>query len=144
MAGITNLTIEKGVTFDVTITLNDASGNPIDLTEYTASGKMRSSLYNTSDVFNIDCNIVSPATNGNIQLYQDYDYTATIPPGRYFYTVDIFDSGNDIKKRVLEGLIIVTPSASIYEGATGIVGATGIYDGLNFYLTGATSFLRLH
>jgi len=142
MAGITNLTIEKGANFDVTITLNDASNNPIDLTEYTASAKMRSSLYSQSEIYDITCSIVAPAANGNIRLQQTYQYTSNIKPGRYFYDVQIFDSENNILKRVLEGIVIVNPSAAIYEGATGIIaGATG-YDGMNFNV-GATSFLRL-
>lgn len=144
MAGITNLTIEKGANFDVTITLNDASNNPIDLTQYTASAKMRKSLYSQSEVYDITCSIVAPATSGNIRLQQTHQYTSTISPGRYFYDVVIFDAENNMKKRVLEGIIIVDPSAAIYEGSTGVValGASG-YDGLNFNV-GATSFLRLH
>lgn len=143
-AGITNLTIEKGSTFDVTITLNDSSGNPVDLTEYVAVGKMRSSFYSNSHVYDITCTIVNPPTSGNINLHQDYTYTSNISPGRYFYNVDIVDSTNGIVKRVLEGNIIVIPSSAIYEGSTGIyVGSTGVSDGIHIWM-GATSFLTLH
>lgn len=144
MAGITNLTIEKGANFDVTITLTDAAGSPLDLTQYTASGKMRMSLISTEQVFDFQCSVPAPATAGNIRLQQSNAYTSTIPVGRYLYTIEIYDLANNILKRVLEGIVFVTPSASIYEGATGFVGATGwTYDGINFNV-GATSFLRLH
>jgi hypothetical protein len=143
MAGITNLTIEKGSSFDVTITLNEIDGTPIDLTEYTAAGKMCSSYYNNGMTYDIDCTILSPATEGNIKLHKNHADTELLVPGRYYYNIDITDTANDIIRRVLEGIMIVTPSSFVFEGATGVVGSTGAYDGINFY-SGSTSFLRLH
>ena len=144
MAGVTNLTIEKGADFEITVTLNDASGAPIDLTEYIPTGKMRDSYYNNQNVFSIDCSNVEPPTAGNIKLSLPYTATSMIPLGRYFYDVIITDATNNIVKRVLEGIVIVTPTAAIFEGATGSLPAyPGSYDGLNWNI-GATSFLRLH
>ena len=145
MAGVTNLTIEKGADFNITVTLTDGSGNPIDLTSYTVTGYMRQSFYNTENVFSIVCSVLSPSSAGNINLYQAASYTATIPSGRYYYTIQIQSLGGAIQ-RVLEGTATVTPSAGIFEGSTGVyVGSTGVYTGTAIWtVAGATGFLVLH
>jgi hypothetical protein len=46
---------------------------------------------------------------GEITLVLDGHDSSDIPPGRYLYDVEIVDALNNVKVRVIEGLVILTP-----------------------------------
>ena len=66
MAAVSNLAIDQGTTFSVTITVTDDTGSARNLTNYTARSQMRKSYYTTANTA-FSANILSP-TDGTITL----------------------------------------------------------------------------
>lgn len=113
-AGYQNLYIEKGTTFDISITLDDVYGNNYDLTNATASSQIRKSYYSANATATFSTSIdVSSAT---IALSLDSNQTANIAPGRYVYDAKISFPGvaNTAPSviRILEGIVDVSPSVT--------------------------------
>lgn len=106
MAVVSNLVLEQGTTFSVTIGYNDSSGNPVDLTSYTTRSQMRKSYYSTNSI-TLNA-VVSNALDGEITLALPSEQTANIKAGRYLYDVEIVQSGN-VVTRVVEGIVTVMP-----------------------------------
>ena len=138
MAGIINLSLDQGVDFNVTITLDDSSNNPIDLTGYTGQSLLRQSYYSGLNVYAITVTIPSPAISGNIQLTMPASSTSYIPPGRYVY--DVIISNGLLTTKVLQGIMVVNPLATNFNIASniGATGATGISPSAYY---GATSYI---
>lgn len=110
-AGYQDLYIEQGTTFNTQITLDDDTGVPLNLTNFTVASQGRRSYYsaNTSVIFNAT---VFDANNGIIQLSADAPTTANLIPGKLVYDVVVTDTVSNYKTRVLEGSIIVSPSVT--------------------------------
>lgn len=110
---VINLVIEQGADFSLSLTLK-ANGQPIDLTGYTYSAKMKKHYgANTSYPFTVTPE--TPLTNGVVSIGMSESLTATIPPGRYVYDVLITDAGigsSAITSKYFKGTVIVEGSAS--------------------------------
>ena len=103
--------IAQGTSFTTQLTLDDDSGNPFNLTGFTAASQARRSYYsaNASIVF---ATTISDAANGVITLSTDANTTANVPAGRLVYDVKITNATTGQVTRVLEGLIFVSPEAT--------------------------------
>jgi hypothetical protein len=113
-AGYQNLYIEKGSTFDITVTLDDAYGDAYDLSNSTAKSQIRKSYYSANATAEFTTSI--DITTGTISLALPSTVTANISPGRYVY--DTFISfaaspgqANSVIK-ILEGVVDVVPNAT--------------------------------
>jgi len=105
MAIKSNLIIDQGSDYSVTVELTDANGNTMILTDYTGRAQMRKSPTATSyKEFTVSVNEVG----GTVTLSMDSDYTADITAGRYMYDVEIVSSAN-VVTRVLQGIATVSP-----------------------------------
>lgn len=109
-AGYTNLKIESGATFSITIELDNADGTNLNLTGFTGACKIRKSYYSNFNVYNLTVTIDSPPTDGKITISATATQTATFKPGRYVYDVELIN-GSEIT-RVLEGIAEVRPNAT--------------------------------
>lgn len=109
-AGYTNISIEAGADFSITLELNNSDGSNKDLTGYTGACKIRKSYYSNFNVYSLTVTIDSPPTDGKITLSATSTFTATIKPGRYVFDVEI-TSGSSVT-RVIEGIAIVKPNAT--------------------------------
>ena len=116
MAQYEELSIDKGTDITLQLELEDTSGNPKNLTNYTVAGKIKKT-YNTKDsdatVFTTE--IKAPQTDGVVNLTLSNAQTDALKAGRYVYDVEIsfVDSdANTVVERVLEGTIQVTPSVT--------------------------------
>lgn len=103
-AGVYNFICEQGATFNRVIHATDASGDPIDLTDYTARMQVRRDL-DASDVLieltTENDRISLGGANGEITLTIDAEDTSSIPrPGVYDLELES-DSGTVI--RLLKG-----------------------------------------
>jgi len=113
-AGYQNLYIERGASFDISITLDDVYGNDYDLTDATAKSQIRKSYYSSNATAQFSTSIdVSSAT---IALSLDSNQTANIAPGRYVYDTIVSFPGvpgtANTVVRILEGVIDVSPSTT--------------------------------
>ena len=92
------------------MTVNDAQGDAVNLTTYTASSQLRKSYYSSSA--NTMTAIVTGNANGEITLSMTAANTALLTPGRYVYDLVITNSTDNSKTRVIEGIAIVLPSVT--------------------------------
>lgn len=110
-AGYITLSINQGATFSRSIDLTDSNNDPVNLTGYTGSVKIRKSFYSDEYVYTLTATVTSPESSGNIVISATAAETALIDPGRYVFTLNI-TSGSTVS-RVLEGIIEVIPNADV-------------------------------
>jgi hypothetical protein len=109
---ITNLEIEQGATFTLTVALNDANNNPLNTSSYTSQAAMRQD-YQSSNVYSFATSLA----NGALTLSMTANTTANIPPGRYVYDAYMINS-NGYVARVVEGLVDVSPEVTNYANVS--------------------------
>lgn len=107
MAGIQNLVIDQGTTFDLTINVNSDDGSAADLTDYTITAQIRKSYY-TSTYTAFTTGKVN--LTGEITLSLTPTQTSALKAGRYVYDVEM--ASPDETVRVMEGIITVTPEVT--------------------------------
>ena len=110
MATISNLFIDQDADFSTTVTVNDSSDSPLDLTGYTAVGMIRKS-YSSSTSTSFTIASVDPRTSGQITMTLTDVQTGALDSGRYVYDLVITDSTGD-KTRVVEGIATIKPSVT--------------------------------
>ncbi len=109
MADFVEIQIDAGATFFTEVTVNDANGNPKDLTDYTVRSQLRKSYYSTTSV-DFQINISDPM-NGIIEMTLSPQVTSNIRAGRYVYDVEIEDDQNTVT-RIFEGIVTVLPNVT--------------------------------
>lgn len=107
MAVVSNLYVDQGSDYTSIVTVISASGAPLDLTDFVAKSQMRKS-YSSSQVFTFTTEIYDALT-GRIKIYLNAEQSAAIPAGRWLYDVEITQASSGVKKRVVEGVVTVTP-----------------------------------
>jgi len=108
MATKANIVIDQGTTFSTTLELTDENDDLYDLSNYTASSKMKKWYTSTNSVE------FSTAINNDtseITLSLTAEQTDLIEAGRYVYDVEIVDNSGTVI-RLLEGIVTVTPSVT--------------------------------
>ena len=104
MATKANISIDQGSTFSTTINLTDDSGNPLDLSAYSAQAQMRTSYASVNAI-----TFSTTLANGVVSLSLNAATTSTLTRSRYLYDVQLIDSSNNVT-RVLEGTVYVDPA----------------------------------
>lgn len=104
-----NISIEKGVNFENTFTVNNSDNSPLSLVGYSAVAKVKKHPSSTSSY---PFSISITAGLGQIQLSMGSTITAQLPEGRNYYDIVVTSNGGT-KTRVIEGMAIVTPSISV-------------------------------
>lgn len=110
MASVSNLAIDQGTTYSVTIQVTDATGSPRNLAGYTARSQLRRSYYtesNTAFTVNID----APGA-GEIDLSLTANQTSALKSGRYVYDVELVANATSTVERIVEGIVTVYPEAT--------------------------------
>lgn len=110
MATELNLVVDQGSTFTTTITAKDGK-DVMDLTGLTPRSQMRKAYY-TDTYIDIACEIVGDPTEGIIKLTVPPSATLGIRAGRYVYDVEVANATNDYVKRVVEGVVTITPQVT--------------------------------
>lgn len=116
MAQYEELTIDQGSDVAVEIHLVNKNGSAKNLLNHTIAATMKKTYNSDSDdTTDFSCIVAQPASRGIVTLSLTHTQTENLRPGRYVYDVEMsyLDSDNvTIIERVLEGLIIVTPSVT--------------------------------
>jgi hypothetical protein len=113
-AGYTELFLEQGADFSMSITLDDVSGANFNLVNYSASSQMRKSYYSSNATATFSVSTGNDPSLGVITLTMNSANTANIYPGRYVY--DVYVTSADARVRVLEGIVSVTPQVTKTAG----------------------------
>ena len=106
MAAISNLYIDQGTDYIAIVTVNDANGDPLNLSGYTIAAQMRKS-YGSLTGYTF-ATAIHDANTGQISIALTGVASSLIRPGRYLYDIEI-KSDTLVKTRVAEGLVILTP-----------------------------------
>ena len=109
MAAVSNLAIDQGTTFSVTITVTDDTGSARNLTNYTARSQMRKSYYTTANTA-FTANLLNP-TDGTITLDLSATQTSALKAGRYVYDVELVSNTATVE-RLVEGIVTIYPEAT--------------------------------
>lgn len=114
MAEYEKFTIDKGSDFAIQLELVDNSGNPKNLTNYSAAAKMKRN-YNSGDSDTLAFTAAVGGLDGIVTLSLTNVQTDTLKVGNYVYDAEISftdTNSNVIVERILEGKIRVSPSVT--------------------------------
>jgi len=120
IAAYQELTIEQGATFTSNLTVDDSSGDPVNLTNWNPYAVLRKTYDSTtSNNFTVT---VTSAPLGEISMTMPSANTASLAAGRYCYDLVIANTvvnsdSTYTKTRVLEGIVNVTPAVTTSTGA---------------------------
>ena len=115
MASIVNIFADQGSDYTLSLTVKNDSGGATDLTGYTAKAYFQK-WTGASKVYQFTTTITRPTT-GAVQLRLLGSVSDDIPSGRYNYDIVIHNAEFDITRRVIEGALVLRPTASP-KGAT--------------------------
>lgn len=110
MAVVSNLSIDQGTTYSVTVEVTDTTGTARDLSGYTARSQMRRSYYTNSNV-SFSANILNPG-EGEITLSLTAAQTSGLKLGRYVYDLEIVETSTGKVERIVEGIVTVYPEVT--------------------------------
>lgn len=109
MAAVSNLAIDQGTTYSVTIAVTDGTGSARDLSTYTGRAQMRRSYYtNSNTAFTVSIN--NPA-EGEVVLSLTNTQTSALKAGRYVYDLELVSNTSTVE-RIVEGIVTVYPEAT--------------------------------
>ena len=91
MAVYSNLTVDQGTDFTMSVDVTDTDGDALNLTGFTVAGQVRRSYFSTTAV-NFTC-AVSNATSGIITVSLSGTQSDAMKAGRYVYDVEITNAG---------------------------------------------------
>ena len=109
MAVYSNLTVDQGTDFTMSVDVTDTDGDALNLTGFTVAGQVRRSYFSTTAV-NFTC-AVSNATSGIITVSLSGTQSDAMKAGRYVYDVEITNAGGT-KTRVLVGQLEIMPAVT--------------------------------
>lgn len=107
----TNLYVDQGVDFEITLDLFTIQDEEFDITNQTFICYARK-MYSSSNSLEIQVNINTiDNDSNNLDLLISAEHTRILPPGKYQYDLIMITSGNRIIK-ILEGLLFILPTMS--------------------------------
>jgi len=112
MAAKCNLTIDQGTTFTHRFILKNVSNVVIDLSDYSIRSQIRYNYYSTDAIETFTAYVVSPATNGIIEISLSDTETAAIKADRYVYDIELINIDDDTVYRVIQGIITISPEVT--------------------------------
>ena len=107
MATVSNLVIDQGTTFSLTMQLDNEDGSDKDLTSYAVTSQIRKSYYSNTYTSFTTAKI---NLTGELTISLTAEETSSLKAGRYVYDIEISSSTETL--RVLEGIITVTPEVT--------------------------------
>lgn len=105
MAIKTNIVIDQGTDYIVTINVKDGNTTPIPLGGYTGAAQLRK-YYTSSKKYNFTVTVDEEA--GEVSLSMAANTSALIPAGRYLYDCTL-TSNTNIVSRIVEGIATINP-----------------------------------
>ena len=109
MASISNLYVDQGSDFTITLSLTDSVDDALNLTGSSFLAQVRKS--HASSTIKATFTTTNDGNGGNLTIKLTDVQTAALESGRYVY--DVMQTASDGNKtRLIEGQLIVTPSVS--------------------------------
>jgi hypothetical protein len=113
MANTYDLNMDQGSDWYFNLEYKDGSGNPINLTGYTAAMQLRQFYDSTTAVLTLtsSAGITITGATGFLAIHATATQTAAIPAGKYVYDLEIKSSTN-IVTRLIQGTVTVSAEAT--------------------------------
>lgn len=108
MAIKSNITIDQGTDYEVTINVKDANTTAISLTGFTGQAQIRK-YYTSSRKY--DFTVTVSANTGEVTMAMSANNTANIAAGRYVYDC-VLISNTNVVSRIVEGIVTINPRVS--------------------------------
>ena len=108
MAIKSNITIDQGTDYEVTINVRDANTTAISLTGFTGQAQLRK-YYTSSRKY--DFTVTVSANTGEVTMAMSAANSANIAAGRYVYDCILVSSSN-VVSRIVEGIVTINPRVS--------------------------------
>jgi hypothetical protein len=109
-ATITDLLIEQGANYSQEFVYRDSSGNPINLTGYTARMQIRSTYESASPMIDLTTDnygIILGGAAGTVALGMSAATTDALTAGRGVYDLELI-SGLGFVTRMLQGVVTIS------------------------------------
>jgi hypothetical protein len=110
MAIYSNLSVDQGSDFTTAITVEDATGNPANLTGYVGAGQVRKTYTSSTVAADFIVAITYPA-QGVVNITLTNAQTNAMKAGRYVYDIEVRDSNMNVT-RIVEGQLEVLPGVT--------------------------------
>jgi len=106
-AGVYNISIEQGSTWELRMEIDSVAGADKNMTDYTVAAKIGKSYYDTSPISMYFQYIVQ--NSGIFKLWLTAAQTAALDPAHeYVYDVEITD-GSGVVTRMIQGRATISP-----------------------------------
>jgi hypothetical protein len=102
-----NLVIEQGTDYYASFTVTNDDGTPLNLSGFTGTCRMKKTYSSSGNPIEFTLGYIN-RTAGKIFISMTATQTAALKARRYVYEI-VLTSPNNVKGRVIEGLIEVTP-----------------------------------
>jgi hypothetical protein len=109
MAIKSNIVIDQGSDYEVTVNVKDANNVPVVLTGYTGAAQMRKHY---TSLTSYSFGVTITALTGEVTLSMSSNTSNLISPGRYVYDCELTSTSNNTKLRIVEGIVTVTPQVT--------------------------------
>ena len=114
-AGVYNTVIEKGATFELTVTYKDATGAAVDLTTWTVRMQVRATPSADTAILTSEGGsptiVLTKNSSGVISATVSAANTAALTPATAYYDIEAQTSAG-VVRRVLQGRIIISPEVT--------------------------------
>lgn len=110
--GYLELFIEQGETFSADIKLETNSKGSFELDRYFAKSEIRKSYWSANTTAVFDTVVYNNGINDMITISLDSGITQNIASGRYVYDVFITCITNNVRTKVMGGILTVNPSST--------------------------------
>jgi len=104
-----NISIEKGSDHSSTFTITNADGTAYDLNNQSAVAKLKKFPSSTTS-YSFSSSLT--VATGKVTISMGNTVTNSLDPGRYYYDIVLTNNSTSKKTRVIEGMVLVSPSVS--------------------------------
>jgi hypothetical protein len=111
MAFYTDIIIDQGSAYNVTVPVLTLNNLPLDLTEYNGRGQIRRN-YNATLAVDFLVQVYGDPTDGLVRISLTPAQTAAMKAGRYVFDIEVYTENDNDVIRVIEGQVTITPRAT--------------------------------
>ena len=109
-AGTYDIVIDQGADFAIEIAITDDNG-VVQLATHSARAQLRPSPTSSTKTADFTCTIVN-SSQGKLKMALSNSTTASISSGKYYYDLELVNTGNGTVNRLLQGVARVTPEVT--------------------------------
>jgi hypothetical protein len=106
------LYVDQGTDFLISLELSQDTGGDFVISDQTFYCDVKK-LYSTSKLFSANVDIVTGDGGNDINLVIGAESTRNITPGKYQYDLLMVNSSGGGVEKILEGLLIITPTITV-------------------------------